>query len=111
MPAHEEFMPNRIFCHDGHRRIHAEAELRHALTAAGFTDRNIHRTAGAARRSSGSVQQRFSAAAVQRTRSAKSRAAQPTASTVSRPTSSRLRQTAGSPGCPANSARMPCTAQ
>ncbi|MFE9424022.1 class I SAM-dependent methyltransferase [Kitasatospora sp. NPDC006697] len=43
MPERKAFMLNQIFYHYGHRWIYDEAELRHALTSAGFADRNIHR--------------------------------------------------------------------
>jgi predicted SAM-dependent methyltransferase len=43
MPERRAFMINQIFYHFGHRWIYDEAELRHALAAAGFTDWDISR--------------------------------------------------------------------
>lgn len=45
MPDRKAFMMNQIFYHYGHRWIYDEAELRYALTTAGFDSRTIHRRA------------------------------------------------------------------
>lgn len=43
MPDRRAFMVNQIFYHFGHRWIYDEAELRYALAAAGFDDRDVRR--------------------------------------------------------------------